>query len=155
MATAKKRQDGELSEKILADVNSQQRATDEGQQEGSVSVTSQISDSFSPNQMQEKRFSHESGSTTGDESEKCQTYTSSNNSYSKFHDRGVSMATVGNSQSQAFKPMINLFTTESFRSQQQQVQMQNNPLVVIGGGGQRLGEVFQQGFPPQRKIFQS
>ena len=130
MATAKKRQDGELSEKILADINSQQHATNEGQQEGSV--TSQRSDSFSPNQMQEKRFSQESGSTKEDETEKCQSDTSSNNPSSNFQDHGVSMETVDNSQSQAFKPMINLFTAGSFTSQQQ-TQLQNNPLVVFGG----------------------
>ena len=151
MATAKKRQDGELTQKILADVNKQQPATNEGQQQGSTSVTSQSSNPFSNNQVQEKRFSHESGSKM-DESEKCQSDNSSNNSSSNFQDHIVSMATVGNTQSQAFKPTINLFTAGAYRSHQQQVQLQNNPL---RGGEQRVGEVVQQGFPPQRNIVQS
>ena len=151
MATAKKRQDGELSQKILADVNKQQ--ADQVVTSQSTNMTSQSTDFFSPNQMQvEKKFSNESGSTKeGEESEKSDG--SSPNSSQNIHDnhhRGVSMAT-SNSQSSAFKPMIDLFSG-AYRQQG----VQNNPLdVAMFGGGVQRGENAQQGFPQQRNIVQS
>merc|ERR1719376_268514 len=99
MATAKKKQDGELSQKILADVNKQQ--ADQVVTSQSSNMTSHSTDFFSPNQMQvEKKFSNESSSTKeGEESEKSDD--SSNNTSQNIHDNhhhGVSMAS-SNSQS--------------------------------------------------------
>ena len=85
MATAKKRQNGELGEKIHDDLSRQQESV----------MTSQSIESFSPNQIQEKMFSYETGSTKEDKnSEKSDT--SSNDSSQTFNDNhhgGLSMAT--------------------------------------------------------------
>ena len=85
MATAKKRSNIELCKKIVDDVNIQQESV----------MTSQSIESFSPNQIQEKRFSYETRSTKEDKnSEKSDT--SSNDSCQTFYDNhhgGLSMAT--------------------------------------------------------------
>ena len=135
MATAKKRQDGEVREKFIDDVSRQQESK----------ITSQSSESFSPNQKNKKRFSHES-TNEGEYSETSET--SSNNFSQDFHDNhhgGVSMAT-SNSQSNAFNSMTNLFSGDH-----RQQGVQNNPLGVAMLEG---GECIHQGFYQQKNISQ-
>ena len=114
MATAKKRQNGELGEKIHDDLSRQQESV----------MTSQ-SVSFSTNQMQKKQFSEKRELT-----KKCDNFmtseTSSNNSSKSFHDNQhieFSMAT-SDSQSNAFNPTTSLFS-DAYR----QKEIQNNLLI--------------------------
>ena len=91
-------------------------------------MTSQSTEFFSPNQIQEKLFSHERGLTQEcEDSEKSDS--SSNDSTQNFHGYGgVSIAT-NNSQSNAFIPTTNLFSG----AHRQHVVQNNQPGVAMLG----------------------
>ena len=111
MATAKKHQNGELSDRIIGDVSNKKES----------GMTSQSTESL---KKHKKTFSHDSGSTTEDEGlEKSDT---SNNSSKNFNDNqheGLFMIT-SNKQSDSFNPTTNLVFV-AYR----QHEVQNNQLV--------------------------